>query len=95
MYGMFNFMSMADNYEERKVDNTKFEKTEIDTCSVTDSNQDYETGIKDPRYNDGDWIIVEMYDTKEEAQTGHNKWVETMRNNPPSELKDMSTCEWA
>lgn len=86
---MFNFSSMADNYEDRKVDRYEADKMIIDTASVTDGNQPYETGICHPEYNNGDWVIVEAYDTKEEAQEGHNKWVARMTSgNLPSSLKD-------
>jgi hypothetical protein len=36
-------------------------------------------------------VIVELYDTVEEAQAGHDRWVETMLSNPPSVLEDVST----
>jgi len=100
MFGgtMFGFMDMYGNYEQRKVDNfTDKEKgIFVDTCMVTDSSQPYETAIEHPKYNRGKMIIVEMYDTKEEAQTGHDKWVKTMTGkNLPKTLKDVSSCEIA
>ena len=86
---MFNFFSMADNYEDRKVDRYEADGMIIDTASVTDGNQPYETGICHPEYNKGDWVIVEAYDTKEEAQAGHEKWVARMTSgNLPSSLRD-------
>ncbi len=76
---MFDFFSMNYDYEDRKVDNTEINSnTIVDTCRVSDGNKLYETGVQCPRYNNGSWVIVEAYDTKEEAQTGHNKWVEIM-----------------
>lgn len=92
MFGMFDFYSIANDYEERKVENTVVGETTIDTAAVTDSDQPYETGIQDPNYNNGNWVIVELYDTKEEAQAGHIKWVDLFKTNPPEKLKDVSTA---
>lgn len=92
---MFEFFNMMDNYEERKI--ARYEKDEItiDTAMVTDSDKDYETGIKHPNYNNGKWIITELYDTKEEAKEGHDKWVKIMTTDKlPDKLKDVSTCEF-
>ena len=91
---LFNgFLNMLNNYEYRKVDRFNGDNFTIDTCAVFDSDQPYETGIKHPLYNDGKWVIVEMYENKEAAQEGHNRWVTIMTSgNLPSELKDVSTC---
>ena len=89
---ILDFLDMANNHEERKVARYEEEELIIDTCQVTDSDQPYETGISHPNYNNGDWIIVELYNTKEEAQEGHNKWVKTMTNKKlPNTLTDMSS----
>lgn len=92
-----DFLSMMNNHEKRVVDNYDEKGDEtglvVDTCAVSDSDQPFETGIKDPRYNNDEWIIVEMYDSKEEAQTGHDKWVKLMTEAPPNQLKDVSTAE--
>src|SRR5258705_1718212 len=86
---MFNFLNALDNYEDRKVDSTEVGDSEVDTCSVNDGIQDYETAVKHPKYNDGEWIIVEAYDTKEDAQTSHDKWVKIMSSIPlPNKLID-------
>jgi len=93
---LFDFLGMFDNYDERKVDRFEKGKLIIDTCSVTDSDQPFETGIQHPKFNDGKWIIVEMYDSKEEAQIGHNKWVKKMTaKRLPKELRDVSTATTA
>jgi len=90
---MFDFLDMMGSYEQRKVKNTKIKDGEVDTCAVTDSTKPFETGIKHVRYNGGAWIIVELYDTKEEAIKGHDKWVDTMEANQlPEQLNDVSTC---
>ena len=89
---MFNFMDMVGNHAERLVANTKEGDAVIDTAAVSDSEQPYETGIAHPRYNNGAWVIVEMYDSRTEAKEGHNKWVDIFSQGKlPSELKDVST----
>ena len=86
---MFNFLYALDNYEDRKVDNTDVGESEIDTCSVPDGIQNYETAVKHPKYNHGKWVIVEAYDTKEDAQDGHNRWVRVMSSiSLPQKLVD-------
>jgi len=87
MFDMFNFLNMTYNYEERKVDRYEEGNLTIDTCLITDDDEyNYETAIKHPFYNNGNWVIVEQYYTKEEAQNGHNKWVETFKNGLPQTL---------
>ncbi len=87
---MFNFLGMAFNHEDRVVDNTVIDgNTTIDTCYVTDGSKPYETGISCPKYNNGKWVIVESYYTKEDAQSGHNKWVGIMSSEKqPEKLVD-------
>ena len=64
----------------------------IDTCSVTDTEHPYETAVGHPKYNKGDLVIVEEYDNREQAEAGHNKWVDIMtRPELPANLKDVST----
>jgi len=90
---MFDFFSMMNNYEERVVDNYDKDGVVIDTALVTDSGKPYETAISHPDYHDNKMIIVELYDTKEEAQSGHNKWVKIMTSeNLPLTIKDVSTA---
>lgn len=94
---MFNFLSMADNYEQRVVANFVPEGASdwlVDTAAVTDSEQPFETAVQHPRYNEGAIVIVELYDTREEALAGHERWVKTMTAKKlPATLKDVSTCE--
>lgn len=93
MFDLFGFFNMMDNYEERKVKNYTSDDLNIDTCAVSDSDKPYETGIQHPLYNEGKWVIVELYDTKEEAEVGHDKWVKIMtKNELPEVLKDVGTC---
>jgi len=88
---MFNFL-IAEPYEDRKIDNTVLkDNTVIDTCSVNDGHLPFETGIQSPKYNKGNWIIVEAYRTKKDAQKGHDKWVKVMSSIPlPEKLVDCS-----
>jgi hypothetical protein len=90
---MFEFLFMAP-YEQRKVANFSNGKDMIvDTCSVNDSSRPFETGIASPFYNKGEWVIVEEYDTKKQAQVGHDKWVKIMTTQPlPETIKDVSSC---
>lgn len=91
---MFEFLEMMGTHEERKVATYNENGIFIDTCAISDSEQSFETAIEHPKYNDGTMIIVEMYDTKEEAQKGHDKWVEKMTAKElPKSLKDVSTCD--
>jgi len=58
----------------------------VDTCFAVDTNE-WETGIE-PKGES--WVIVEQYGTdKEKAVKGHKKWVELLKKNPKTELKDV------
>ncbi len=92
MFEIFDFMQDFDNHAERKVDTYKEDDLFVDTCAVSDSTQPYETAIAHPDYNEGKMVIVELYDTKEEAQAGHDKWVGAMTAKKlPRTLQDVST----
>lgn len=93
---MFGFLEemMANTYENRKV--ARYEKDDVfvDTCRITDSEQPYETAVAHPKYNDNKIVIVEMYNTEEEAKRGHSKWVKKMTSKKlPKTLKDVSTSD--
>lgn len=85
-------IAMGENYEERKIDHSLINGAIIDTCAINDSKKPYETTIMHPDYRDGNWIIIELYDTKKEAKTGHDKWVETISKGLPSQLVDVNEC---
>lgn len=93
--GFFGFFSMMDDYDTRNVDNYSDGFMTIDTSAATDTDRPFETGIQHPQFNDGKWVIVEYYDTREDAQVGHNKWVYKMTHELPDMLVDVSTCEIA
>jgi len=86
---MFDFLSMIGTYEARKVARLEQDDLVVSTARVTDSNRPYETGISHPNYSDGKWVIVESYDSLEDAKAGHDKWVGRMTTEPlPAQLVD-------
>jgi hypothetical protein len=91
MTQMFGFLDMIGNYENRKIAFTKVGRALIDTCSVSDTDAGFETGIEHPQYNGGKWIIVEEYYSAKDAKKGHEKWVAVFKKGLPEELKDVSS----
>jgi hypothetical protein len=82
---MFTFIEIVDDYEQGDL--------VVDTVAVNDATEPYETGIRHPKYNNGKWVIVETYNTKELAQVGHDKWVAVMTAETlPTKLMDRSTA---
>lgn len=77
----FSFLGMMFNYDERLVENTRINGYEIDTVEVNDRSWQYETAIKHKDINDGKWVVVQGYSSKEEAEKGHEKWVIKCRKN--------------
>jgi hypothetical protein len=86
----FGGIMFNNDYNERVVYNDKFNGITVDTAYVRDTGC-FETGIVDKRYReDGGWMIVEEYDTKEEAKIGHQKWVKKLKSkNPPKTLPNV------
>lgn len=94
--GMFDFLLMADNYEQRKVARFDADWGFISTAYVNDAARPYETAVEHRQYNDGKMVIVAAYDTKEEAQAGHNHWVRVMTADTlPDRLVDRGEAELA
>lgn len=92
--GMFDFLFMAGDYDQRAVARYEEGDVFVDTCRVYDSDQPYETAVSHPKYNDNKLIIVQLYDTKEEAQAGHDFWVKTMTSESlPDTIEDVSTAK--
>ena len=89
MFGMFG---MIGTYEQRKVARTEIEDGFVSTARMTDTEKPFETGISHELYNEGYIVIVEQYDTKEEALAGHEKWVKVMEGKP-EKLIDRGDCE--
>jgi len=94
---MFEFLNMLDDYEERAVDRFEGENGLIvDTVAIDDSDLPFETAVKYPLYNEGDWVVVEQYETSELAQEGHDKWVATMTADKiPAQLETNCTASIA
>lgn len=89
---MFDFLDMAGTHEDMAIGRYESGGGIVDTCAVDDADQPYETGIYHNSYNEGDWVIVQLYDTKEEALEGHRKWVGIMTYAElPENLLDVST----
>lgn len=92
MFG--NIFGMMGNYENRKVGRDDFPWGFISTCSVTDGAHPYETAVEHTAYNDGKLVIVEAYDSKDDAELGHAKWVATMTAKKlPASLTDCANAE--
>ena len=92
---MFDFLRMQDwgDYEKRKVERCETGNLIVDTCEVSDQPDPYnfETAVFHPDYNNGEWIIVELYEIEGEALLGHKKWVKVMTSdNLPKQLTDIS-----
>lgn len=85
----FNFTNMLSDLPEmvdfalkkNKRFNTKNKNFTVDTVLAPDTGY-WETGIQCENFNDGDWVIVEEYESGKMAQIGHKKWVEFMKTNP-------------
>ena len=94
--GLLDFLSMADNYEERKVERYQEGDVFVSTAAVDDSSYPFETAVAHPEYNDGAIVIVENYDDRASAETGHNRWVKTMTaDDLPDELVDIGGADIA
>ena len=88
MFGMLGFLDMAGNYNERVVKNDKTDDFTLDTALVTDRSWRYETAVEHKDFNNGDWIVLEGADTKEDAIKVHEKWLSKLANNDVNELID-------
>src|SRR5512142_1523127 len=92
---MFDFLFMG-SYESRKVGRWDSEDGErmVSTAEVNDGSHPYETAFMHPEYNDGKMVIVEAYDTRQEAEVGHERWQKVMTDGPlPDELKDCCNAQ--
>lgn len=95
MFGsLFGFMDMQGTYDSRKVARYEDGDIIISTAKVTDGSRLYETAVAHPEYNDGKFVIVESYDTREEAKTRHDSWVTRMTSPElPASLVDCENSE--
>lgn len=56
----------------------------VDTCKLPDSYK-WETAVENEKY--GCCVPVELYETREEATKGHEKWVKLMQEDPLRDLE--------
>jgi hypothetical protein len=49
-----------------------------------------ETGIQ---RNNEPWVVVEQYDTQEDAEKGHAKWIKIMKEDPNTKLIDIGVWD--
>jgi len=80
--------------EERKI--ARFEGyTEgillyVDTCAMYNSFAAFETAISYLKFNRGGWVIVQGYNTREQAVEGHEYWIKKLTTLPlPTSLFDV------
>lgn len=91
---MFDFLADIGTYESRRVGRYDDEKLMVSTAGVSDGNYPYETAVRHPDYNNNQMVIVQAYDTKQEAEAGHAEWVERMTKEPlPEFLQDCQNSE--
>lgn len=94
---MMNVFSMLFDYEDRKVARDEFEWGFISTIRVTDGRQPYETAVAHSAYRDaGKMVVVQAYDTLEQAVAGHAAWVSIITaEDLPEQLEDCCNAECA
>ena len=80
-----------ESVDRSDVFNTKVGKIVIDTVRAFDTCE-WETGIQLNKVNDN-WIIVQQYKNGEQAQKGHQNWVDKLTKNPNLKLKDINVWE--
>lgn len=68
MDNLFGILTMSGTHAQRVVKNTKRNTFTLDTARVTDRALPYETAVAHKDFNDGDWIVLEWSETKEEAE---------------------------
>lgn len=90
----FNGMMFESESERvsRKTGHTKSKDWTVDTCYALDSGV-YETGISCKWIDNGEWVIVDEYETKEESVIGHKKWVKHIKTKP-KKLWSIQLEEW-
>ena len=92
---MFDFIFDIGNHEARKVARYEVDGLLVDTARVSDGRQPYETAVESPLYNSGKMVIDEAYDTPQQAQEGHDRWVSIMTTKLPDKLVDCNNAEIA
>lgn len=86
---IFDFLNDIGNYESRKVMREDLPEGFVSTCFVSDGKQPFETAISHKEWDNGKLVIVQAYDTMEEAALAHLEWVEKFKNKDfPDEIFD-------
>lgn len=95
--GIFDFLLDKNDHPARQV--ATFIDDErglmVDTAIVSDGKKPFETAVRHPRYNSDKWIIVEAYDTINQAGLGHQRWVAVMTGELPESLTDCANSKIA
>ena len=81
--------------QERQIGRDDYDWGFVSTVRVGDGAHPYETAVEHPDYNNGSMVIVEAYDTMEDATIGHARWCDTMVNEPPDMLQDCCNAQIA
>ena len=90
---MFDFL-FAEPYALRRVARDEYEWGFISTAAVNDGKHAYETAVAHTGYRESGMVIVEAYDTRAEAESGHARWVATMTAPTlPAELRDCANAD--
>jgi hypothetical protein len=95
---MLGFLQDWGNYADRKVGRDSYPHGWISTAAVSDGAKPYETAVNDSRYSrangEKEMVIVDAYDTIEDARAGHAKWLAAMTADaPPLYLDDCFNSE--
>jgi hypothetical protein len=87
---------MYNNYETRKVDRFESDNGFVSTAKVSDSRDPYETGIQYKPWGPG-VVIVQTYETLDEAKNGHQRYVELFVSGelPQEKPLDTGTNIWS
>lgn len=90
-------LAMVGNYESRSVGYwcSELDKScMLSTALVTDGVKPFESAMAHPSYNGGQIIILEAYDTKEQAQAGHEKYLAIAKADGwPDEITERNNSE--
>ena len=54
----------------------------VSTVEASDGERPYETAIHHPSISGWKWIVVDAYDSWEDASSGHKAWVERLKKRP-------------
>jgi len=80
-------------YELRRIGRHEDSETKLFVSTVKSHDlPGYETAVAHPDYNNGKIVIVEEYETKQQAKEGHERWLAKMTSPElPEYLQDVSS----